>query len=125
MHIDPETLDARVPNLLLQPLVENAIRHGDLAAQPAGLDRDSTPRVERPRLIIEIRDSGYGVPPDRLIALNSGVGLGNTRARLEHLYPPAHQFTFSNLEDGFCVTVSIPFRRVDAAAPKPSEAGVA
>ena len=123
MHIAPETLDAQVPNLLLQPLVENAIRHGVARYARAGwiaihAARDSS------RLTIEIRDSGNGLPPDRLMALNQGVGLGNTRARLEHLYPSAHRFTFSNLGEGFSVTVSIPFQVV-AESGEPVHAGVA
>jgi two-component system LytT family sensor kinase len=114
MHIDFETLDARVPNLLLQPLVENAIRHGIAPHARPGWIAIHAAREGR-RLRIEIRDSGNGLPPDRLMALNRGVGLGNTRARLDHLYPSTHQFAFSNLDDGFCVTVSIPFE-VDAPA---------
>jgi sensor histidine kinase YesM len=54
-------------------------------------------------------DSGDGLPPDRLMALNRGVGLDNTRARLAHLYRERFEFTFSNLERGFCVTIRIPF----------------
>jgi two-component system LytT family sensor kinase len=108
MHIDFETLDALVPNLLLQPLVENAIRHGIAPHARRGWIAIHAAR-EGTRLRIEIRDSGNGLPPDRLLALNRGVGLGNTRARLDHLYPSAHQFSFSNLEEGFSVTVSIPF----------------
>jgi hypothetical protein len=45
----------------------------------------------------------------RLIALNRGVGLENTRARLTHLHRDRFEFTFSNLERGFCVTIRIPF----------------
>jgi signal transduction histidine kinase len=124
MHIEFETLDALVPNLLLQPLVENAIRHGVAPHARPGWIAIHAAR-EGARLRIEIRDSGNGLPPDRLTALNRGVGLGNTRARLTHLYPSAHQFAFSNLNDGFCVTVSIPF---EVAAPQSVEyvrAGVA
>ncbi len=85
MHIDFETLDALVPNLLLQPLVENAIRHGIAPHARPGWIAIHAVR-EGSRLRIEIRDSGNGLPPDRLMALNRGVGLGNTRARLEYLY---------------------------------------
>ncbi len=59
---------------------------------------------------MEVRDSGDGVPPDRLFALNDGVGLTNTRARLTHLYGSGHHLSFSNLgEGGFQVSIGIPF----------------
>jgi two-component system, LytTR family, sensor kinase len=112
MRIDPDTLDAMVPNLLLQPLVENAVRHGIAPHLRPGSIVIRSAR-EHDRLKIEIVDSGAGLPPDRLMALNRGVGLDNTRARLEHLYPGAHRFAFSNLDDGFCVTVAVPFHVIE------------
>jgi two-component system LytT family sensor kinase len=124
MRIDPDTLDAQVPNLLLQPLVENAVRHGIAPHLREGSIAIHAVRDDS-RLKIEIVDSGAGLPPDRLMALNRGVGLDNTRARLEHLYPAAHRFAFSNLDDGFCVTVIIPFHVVDAQAGVDQEAGAA
>src|ERR1700681_4850903 len=123
MHIDFETLDALVPNLLLQPLVENAIRHGIAPHARPGWIAIHAVR-EGSRLRIEIRDSGNGLPPDRLMALNRGIGLGNTRARLVHLYPSAHQFSFSNLDQGFSVTVSIPFE-IEPPSVELIRAGVA
>jgi signal transduction histidine kinase len=123
MNIQPETLDAQVPNLLLQPLVENAIRHGIAPnARPGWIAIHA--ELTGSQLTIQIRDSGDGLPPDRLMALNRGVGLENTRARLEHLYPSEFQFTFSNIERGFCVTVRIPFQ-VEQATPEPIRAGAA
>ena len=86
MHIEFEALDALVPNLLLQPLVENAIRHGIAPHSRPGWIAIHAAR-EGARLTIEIRDSGNGLPPDRLTALNRGVGLGNTRARLDASLP--------------------------------------
>src|SRR5262249_46824433 len=124
MHIDPEVLDARVPNLLLQPLVENAVRHGIAPHLRPGSIAIHAAR-EASRLKIDIVDSGAGLPPDRLMALNRGVGLENTRARLEHLYPSQHRFTFSNLDDGFCVTVVIPFNLVESQVGVEQEAGAA
>lgn len=110
MLIDPDTLDAEVPNLLLQPLVENAVRHGVAPySRPGWVAVEATRSGDQ--LVLQVRDSGYGVAPERLLALNSGVGLTNTRARLDHLYPSGHTFTFANVRDGFCVTVNIPFRR--------------
>jgi signal transduction histidine kinase len=109
MHIDPETLDAQVPQLLLQPLVENAIRHGVAPnSRPGWISIHASRRGDD--LTIEVRDSGNGLPPERLVALNRGVGLDNTRARLEHMYRSRFRFVFTNLKDGFCVTVGIPFQ---------------
>jgi LytS/YehU family sensor histidine kinase len=109
MHIQPDTLDAQVPNLLLQPLVENAIRHGIAPNARHGWIEIHADRTDGD-LTLQIRDSGDGLPPERLMALNRGVGLENTRARLQHLYPSAFQFSFTNLDRGFCVTVRIPFQ---------------
>jgi signal transduction histidine kinase len=108
MRVHPETLDAQVPSLVLQPLVENAIRHGIAPnARPGWIavhaDRDDGD------LVLQVIDNGDGLPPDRLMALNRGVGLENTRARLTHLYRDRSEFSFSNLERGFCVTIRIPF----------------
>lgn len=123
LHIDPEALDARLPNLLLQPLVENAVRHGVAPfSRPGSISIEA--RRDHDQLIVHIVDSGYGVPPDRLAALNNGVGLSNTRARLEHLYPGQHTFTFANIADGFRVSVVIPYRPM-AAELDTLEVGVA
>jgi sensor histidine kinase YesM len=121
MQIEPQTLDAYVPNLLLQPLVENAIRHGIAPNARPGWIAVRASR-EGDQLVVEIRDSGDGLPPERLMALNRGVGLENTRARLEHLYRTAYEFTFANRERGFSVTVRIPFQ---IEAPSEFEAGAA
>jgi signal transduction histidine kinase len=100
---------AFVPNFLLQPLVENAIRHGIAPhARPGRLEIVAA--LDNERLHLEVRDTGYGVPPDRLTALNTGVGLSNTRARLDHLYGASHTFVFANVKGGgFSVIVTIPF----------------
>jgi len=107
MTIEPETLDALVPNFLLQPLVENAVRHGIAPHSRLGRLAISAYR-EGDRLAIHIVDSGDGVPPHRLTLLNQGVGLANTRARLDHLYRSDHSLVFSNGEGGFRVTVTLP-----------------
>jgi signal transduction histidine kinase len=115
--IEPETLDALVPYMLLQPLAENAIRHGVAPHARPGWVAIHTAHVGD-QLEIEIRDSGNGLPPDRLDQLNQGVGLSNTRARLAHLYPDAFTFRFSNMVEGFCVTVAVPFKEYPAANAK-------
>jgi LytS/YehU family sensor histidine kinase len=109
IDVDPDVLDARVPHLLLQPLVENAVRHGIAPRARRGRIDIRVFRGDA-RLELEVRDSGDGLPLDRIVALNDGVGLSNTRARLAHLYGPAHRFVFANVDGGgFQVTVSIPF----------------
>lgn len=123
LHIDPDTLDANVPNLLLQPLVENAVRHGIAPySRPGSIAIEAARQGDR--VMLHVWDSGYGVAPDRLAALNNGVGLANTRARLEHLYPGAFVFTFANVADGFRVTVGVPYRS-DAAELDPAQVEVA
>jgi signal transduction histidine kinase len=123
LQVQPDALDARVPNLLLQPLVENAVRHGIAPhARPGLIVVEAARRGSELR--IEVRDSGDGLPPDRLTLLNDGVGLANTRARLQHLYRARHAFVFANVDGGFTVTVSIPYA-VDAAASETVRAGAA
>jgi two-component system, LytTR family, sensor kinase len=123
IDIDPEALDAQLPNFLLQPLVENAVRHGIAPHVQPGQLAISACRCEN-RLAIEILNSGGGVPPHRLTLLNQGVGLANTRARLEHRYPNDHRLVFSNADPGFRVTVNIPFT-VDRALADPIRVGAA
>jgi LytS/YehU family sensor histidine kinase len=108
IDIDPDALDAQLPNFLLQPLVENAVRHGIAPRVEPGQLRISATRRSN-RLTIDILNSGDDVPPHRLTLLNQGVGLANTRARLEHRYPNDHSLVFSNADPGFRVTVNIPF----------------
>jgi LytS/YehU family sensor histidine kinase len=122
MRIAPETLAAMVPNFLLQPLVENAVRHGVAPHTRPGRISIEASR-EGARLALRIRDSGDGVAPHYLTLLNQGVGLTNTRARLEHLYRAEHGFVFSN-DGGFCVTISIPFV-IDRSVAEPMKAGAA
>lgn len=122
MRIAPETLEAQVPNFLLQPLVENAVRHGVAPHTRQGRIAVEAVR-EADRLVLRIRDSGDGVAPHYLTLLNQGVGLTNTRARLDHLYRTEHSFVFSN-DGGFCVTIAIPFV-VDRSVAESIKAGAA
>jgi signal transduction histidine kinase len=107
MRIAPETLAARVPNLILQPLVENAIRHGIAPRATAGLIEIRAER-EGEKLRLQIKDDGPGLPADK--SLSNGVGLSNTLARLQRLYGPAQSLAFDNApEGGAVVTLEIPF----------------
>ena len=112
--IDPETLDAEVPRLILQPLVENAIKHGVSPKPGAGLVQIST-RRQGQKLWIEISDNGVGLSAGARARLRSGVGLSNTRDRLECLYGADHRIQFSDETKGLAVSLEIPFKQ--AAAP--------
>jgi two-component system LytT family sensor kinase len=109
-RIDPETLDAEVPNLLLQPLVENALRHGIARRREAGLI-ELVARRENGRLELRVRDDGPGLPSEAEMSRRGGVGLANTQARLRQLYGSAHRFELCNRpEGGLEVALSFPFR---------------
>jgi len=111
IDVDPDVLDAPVPNLVLQPLVENALRHG-LAPKIGGGRVDVSARQVGGGLTLTVRDNGVGLSPDTLDALHSGVGLSNTRSRLENLYGENHRFEFHTPPGGgLVVTIVIPFVR--------------
>jgi two-component sensor histidine kinase len=111
---------ALVPNLILQPLVENAIKHG-LSARAAAGHIDVVARRVGSRLLVTVEDDGVGEPDsaDR----REGVGLGNSRARLRQLYGDDHHFVAGSTARGFRVVVEIPYH-VDGPAhePVPGEA---
>ncbi|HEY9401469.1 MAG TPA: sensor histidine kinase [Pyrinomonadaceae bacterium] len=109
VNIDPETLDASVPNMLLQPLVENAIKHG-LAPRPEGGVIDIHARRLDGKLYLEVSDNGLGMPEDRDVT-KEGVGLINTRERLKYLYGEAHTFNLSSFPGrGVTIRIVIPFK---------------
>jgi two-component sensor histidine kinase len=111
MHIDPETLDARVPNLILQPIVENAIKHGIVSRIAPGLIEISA-RRSNGTLQLHIRDNGPGLLQGEFLSgrIKEGLGLANTRARLDQMYPGAHRFDMSDVAGGgLQVTIEVPF----------------
>lgn len=116
-HAEQETLDALVPSLLLQPLVENAIRHGlGDAAQEGRIE--ITARREADELVVSVEDDGQGIDP----SAQEGVGLRNTRERLAALYGEAQQLTLATGSlHGVRVEVRLPFHtpadlRLESAA---------
>jgi len=118
IEIEPETLDARVPNLILQPIVENAIRHGIVARAAAGRIEIRS-GVTGGTLRLQVKDNGPGLTStqDSGSKLRGGFGLANTRARLEQLYGTAHRLEMSDaIEGGFEVTVEIPFEKTRVRA---------
>lgn len=107
MDIEPATLRARVPTLLLQPLVENAIRHGIAMRAEAGRVEIRAAR-DNGMLCLQVRDDGPGLPDGD--GFHNGVGLANTMARLQRLYGDAQRVTFANAADGGAlVTLELPF----------------
>ncbi len=112
LNIEPETLDAAVPNLILQPLVENAIKHG-ISPRPEGGNIEVSARRLDGRLHVEITDDGMGLPEQE--GAVRGVGLVNTRERLKHLYNDAHTFNLSSLPGkGVTIRISVPFREAES-----------
>ena len=85
-HIDPATLDMLVPSMLLQPLVENSIRHG-ISGKIDGGTITLRARRNHDRLAIEVEDDGVGIPEAELSQiLNKGIGVNNVKERLKVLY---------------------------------------
>jgi signal transduction histidine kinase len=111
--VDPAALDARVPHLILQPLVENAIRHGIAPRATPGVVRISAERANG-SLRLEVRDDGVGLPAGGGASAADGargVGLRNTRARLAALYGADHRLELSaGGTGGTILTMVIPFR---------------
>jgi two-component sensor histidine kinase len=108
MRIAPETLDARAPYLILQPLVENAIRHGIAPRSTPGTVEVRAERKDS-RLMLEVRDDGPGISPDK--NRKDGLGISSTRARLERLYGAAQQLELRNADEGgLVVTLAMPFQ---------------
>ena len=109
-NIAPDTLDARVPNLVLQPLVENALRHG-IARRDAAGRLDISAASEGESLVLSVRDDGPGLAPALPDAMHGGLGISNTRARLDRLYGDAAALRMANAHDGGAVvTVTLPLR---------------
>lgn len=117
VNVAHQTLDAKVPNLILQPIVENAIRHGIAPRSTPGLIEIGAER-RNGTLRIQVRDNGPGLPIHRTSEnmFQRGLGLSNTETRLERLYGAAHLFDFSNSPaGGLVVTLEIPFHKDDIA----------
>ena len=108
-RIDPSTIGARLPSLLLQPLVENAIKY---AVTPSEDGADIWVKAERQGsgIRIEVADSGPGSQAGLAVHESTGVGLANIKDRLAQAYGAAHAFqTRQNEHGGFSVTLDIPF----------------
>lgn len=112
IDISSDTLDARVPNMILQPLVENAIKHGISPRASGGCIEVGADR-QNGHLRLVVRDDGLGVPFGDTDAVVEGVGLSNTRRRLRHLYgDDQHMELSGGVGTGTRVDLKIPFREI-------------
>ena len=119
-EIADDARDGLVPPLLLQPIVENAVRHGIAPLEEGGTIVLRGWR-EADRLCLEVSDTGPGFGgPGR----GDGIGLRNTRERLEHTYGPEHTLAIRDGEDGGAsIEIRLPYRRDDPAADARKEPG--
>ena len=99
LDIDPATSKALVPNLILQPLTENALRHGIARSAASGMVGIRS-AVEDGHLRLTVYDNGAGLPDDWQLKGSAGIGLANTVARLQQLYEEDHRFDIRNREGG-------------------------
>lgn len=114
-RIEPETIGARLPSLLLQPLIENAIKYAVTPAEN-GADIWITASREGQAVRIEVADNGDGGGAEIAASPSTGVGLANIRDRLSQAYGAAHRFeTRQNEQGGFSVILEIPFETGDTA----------
>ncbi|HEY2376607.1 MAG TPA: histidine kinase [Gemmatimonadaceae bacterium] len=113
LDIEAEVLDARVPTLVLQPLVENALRHGFGDGMRAGHVRVKV-APDGDMLHCEVVDNGRGIP---LSGPREGVGISNTRARLRHLYGERFSLELlANPGGGARVSLAIPYHSLERTA---------
>lgn len=114
IEVQPEALDVLVPTFLIQPLVENAIKHGISRKKGPGRIQIRAAR-EHEKLCIEVRDDGVGLSETALTALQKGIGVSTTRARLQHQYGADYRFEFHRLTQGLAVVVAVPWRTAQHA----------
>jgi len=112
-RVDPETIGAKLPSLLLQPLIENAIKYA-VTPSETGADIWITATREGEAVRIEVTDNGGGGNADMAATQSTGVGLANIRERLAQAYGNAHGFTTrKNERGGFSVIIEIPYQSGD------------
>lgn len=113
IEIAPEVLGCRVPNLILQPLIENAIRHGLAKQNTPGRIRIRAVR-ENDLLVLEVADNGKGIENENMDAvLTGGLGLSNTKSRLERFYAGNFRFNLQKSnEGGLLITLRLPHEQI-------------
>jgi len=98
--IEPKTQELLVPQLILQPLVENALRHGILPREEPGRVEISARVTSGDTLELKVRDNGNGLPVPYTAPEREGIGLKNVRSRLTHLHGTAQSLTIRNVPEG-------------------------
>lgn len=120
--IDASLLDAAVPHLILQPLVENAVKHG-VAKTDAAVRVKLTAGAEADRLILAVLDSGPGLP-EKDGSMTEGIGIRNVRERLARLYGDAAALSLQDREQGGArAEIRMPLRRMEDAERPLTAAG--
>ena len=113
-EIEPRALDALVPSLILQPLIENAIKYAITPREDGGTIQISA-LVQDDMLVLRLADDGPGLGNGKSKHKSSGVGLKNTRERLTQFYGDRQAFTLGpNEPHGLVITINIPFETDDA-----------
>jgi two-component sensor histidine kinase len=119
-RIDHDVLDALVPNLILQPIVENAIKHGVSKLSNSAVGRiEVSARRDGDDVIISVVDNGPAIQDSSTLQDESGVGVRNTRARLAQLYGAEHTLSISPAPagEGVVATLTVPYHtRADLRA---------
>jgi len=118
-EIDPAATELFVPHLILQPLVENALRHGIMPREEAGRIAISARVVDGKNLEIKVHDNGNGLSPGKGKPEREGIGLNNVRSRLAQLYGDTQRFVIGNAPGGgFEARIILPCcRQPQLAAP--------
>ena len=120
-EVDPETLDMLVPSMLLQPIVENSIRHGLSSKVEGGTIRVRS-RLAAGRLLITVEDDGIGIPEEKLANLfDLGIGVSNVNERLQVLYGDDYKmWVDSRLGEGTTTGIDLP-EQAGATSSAPAE----
>jgi len=114
-NVTSRTEQALVPTFLLQPLVENAIKHGLAGVRSEGLIAIGSAEKDG-ELILTVRDNGIGLPSEGMSELEMGVGLSSTCDRLARMYPNQHQFSINALSEGGTeVRIVLPFKTTSSS----------
>ena len=118
INIAPEEFDVAVPSFILQPLIENTIKHGIKNLKETAVIEIKTEK-ENNKLKIFVIDNGKGFPTDKTLQSKDGIGLSNTKNRLKQIYDERQEFkTYNSEKGGATVEISIPYNKIDKSENK-------